>query len=95
MAMNLDKDYSVNGHVFKAGDSVDTTYQDTDADGKVVKLDAADAIKQMQESADTAEDFGGHTEGVPTMADPLEPTSGTPTRPDGNGSDAKIAGDKN
>ena len=93
MTMKLDKDYTVNGNTFKAGDSVDTSYTDTDADGKVLKLDASAAIKEMQQAEKDAADFGGHTSGVPTMADPLAPTSGTPTRPDGLGNDDKVASD--
>lgn len=93
MSLDLDKDYTVNGHVFEAGKGVDTSYTDVDADGKQVKLDAADTIKEMQAAEKTAADFGGHTTGVPTMDDPLEPTSGTPTRPDGLGNDAKVSGD--
>ncbi len=93
MAMNLDKDYTVNGVTFKAGKNVDTTYQGVDADGKSVKLDAADAIKDIQDNEKNADEFGGHTHGVPTMADPLAPTSGTPTRPDGTGDDSKVVGD--
>jgi hypothetical protein len=95
MGMKLDKDYNVNGHVFTAGDNVDTSYTDTDADGKTVKLDAAGAIKEMQQAEADAKDFGGHTEGVPTEADPNTPTSGTPTRPDGLGNTTKATGDRN
>lgn len=93
MAMDLDKDYTVDGNVFKAGKGVDTTYYGVDKDGKQVKLDAADSIKESQQAAKDAENFGGHTSGVPTTDDPLEPTSGTPTRPDGLGNEDTVVGD--
>lgn len=83
MSMDLDKDYTVNGHVFKAGKGVDVTANQVDADGKTVKSDFTQAIKDMQAAEKTAADFGGHTSAVPTEEDPTTPTSGTPTFPVG------------
>lgn len=93
MALDLDKTYTINGHVFEAGKNVDVTATDVDENGKTVKTDYTQSIKDMQKQEADAADFGGHTHGVPTMKDPTAPTSGTPTRPDGLGSDKKVAGD--
>jgi hypothetical protein len=88
MAMDLDKDYNINGNVFKAGKNVDMTATDM-IDGKPVKNDYSQAVKDAQESEKHAEMYGGHTSGVPTEADPTAPTSGTPTFPVGADQQAK------
>lgn len=94
MAMDLDQDYTVNGHTFKAGKGVDTNVTEADALGKTVKNNYEAGIKEIQERNAEMADLGGHTSGVPTTSDPTEPTSGTPTRPDGTGNSDKETGDK-
>lgn len=91
--MDLDKDYTINGHEFQAGKGVDVSAYDTDSEGKSTKVDYGNSIKELQAQEKELENIGGHTHGVPTMKDPTTPTSGTPTRPDGNGKDGKLASD--
>ena len=83
MTMKLDQDYSVNGHVFKAGDKVDTSVTEADPKtGKTSKVDYADAIKEMQTASGKANEFANaHHGAVPVADDPQEAQAGTPTRP--------------
>jgi hypothetical protein len=52
--IDLDRDISINGHVFKAGKGVDTSATDV-VDGKATKNDYADAIKENLKAAQDAE----------------------------------------
>lgn len=82
MTMKLDQDYNINGHVFKAGDKVDTVVETTDADGKTSKVDYADQLKDMVKASKEASDNANtHHGAVPEPSHPQEATAQTPTRP--------------
>ena len=82
MSMKLDQDYIINGHEFKAGDSVNTTAQDVDENGKSVTNDYASQLKEMVKSSkESAANVGTHHGAVPEPNDPQEATAQTPTRP--------------
>lgn len=82
MGMKLDQDYSINGHVFKAGDNVDTTVDEPQDDGKTKKVDYADQLKEMVKSSKEQADYvNAHHGAVPEPKDPSEATAQTPTRP--------------
>lgn len=56
--MDLDQDYTINGHTFSAGKGVDVSATDTDADGKVIKSDYSQAIKEIQANQKHAAEYG-------------------------------------
>lgn len=82
MAIDLDRDVTINGHRFEAGKGINTTVDEPQEDGSSKKVDYADAIKEQLKSAKEAEAYQHtHHGAVPDPADPTEATAQTPTRP--------------
>lgn len=82
MPIDLDRDITINGHLFKAGKGVDTQVNEALEDGSTRTTDYADAIKETLASAKQAElDQHTHHGAVPDPANPSEATAQTPTRP--------------
>ena len=54
MSLDLDRDISINGHVFAAGKGVDTKAIDT-VNGKAVTTDYATGIKEVLKQAQAAD----------------------------------------
>lgn len=81
--LDLDQDYMVNGHEFKAGKNVSTTVDEPDPEtGKTKKVDYADSLQEMMDASRNAADYAStHHGAVPTPDDPNEATAQTPTRP--------------
>jgi hypothetical protein len=87
MAVDLEHDVSINGHVFAAGKNVETVVSEPDADnpGQTKEVDYEEAINDVVKSNKKATDFAGKHHGeVKSSEDPLEATAQTPTRPLGN-----------
>lgn len=80
--MDLDQDYTINGHVFKAGKDVTTEVQEPQDDGSTKTVDYADVIKDMMAASAEGKKFAStHHGAVANSKDPLEATDQTPTRP--------------
>jgi len=69
MALDLDRDITINGHTFAAGKGVDTKATDT-VDGKAVTTDYADGIK---ENLKVAQEYDAQVEADKAI-DPLAAT---------------------
>lgn len=82
--LDLDQDYTVNGHTFKAGKDVETTVNFTDNDGKQVKSDCSQAIKDMMAASKTATEFAEVHHGA--VEDSESPKEDTPTEVGTDGS---------
>ena len=67
MSLDLDRDVTINGHSFAAGKGVDTNANDV-VDGKVVKNDYSQSIKDVLQ---TAKDHEAANKAA-AEADPLE-----------------------
>lgn len=80
MSLDLDRDVTINGHSFAAGKGVDTNANDV-VDGKVVKNDYSQSIKDVLQ---TAKDHEAANKAA-AEADPLEATkrlsTAVPTNP--------------
>lgn len=74
--LNLNRDVTINGNVFKAGKDINTEVTDI-VDGKAVKHDYADAIKEQLERAKRYDEFASTHHGAvdyhgPNSFDPDE-----------------------
>jgi hypothetical protein len=82
MALDLDRDITINGHRFEAGKGVNTSVAVPQEDGSSKTVDYADAIKEALAAAKQAEiDQHTHHGAVPDPVNPSEATAQTPTRP--------------
>ena len=83
MALELDRDITINGHTFKKGKDVDTKVTDT-VDGKAVSVDYADGIKeqllaaQKNDAAVAAEVLRDPLEATKKLASADTETTSTP-----------------
>lgn len=84
--LTIKHDQIINGHEFKAGE-VDPVVIEHDADGKEVKTDYTDTLKEQDEAYENqVTEAATHHGEAAQNDDPNAATEVTPTRPLGDGS---------